>query len=505
MCLLILAVSACAANGQAPAWVEIEEKPGGTVIQSQSRVPTASNYLQAGWECQQRRDYEQAEILLRRAEAARHQLTSQQQRFLQDCLAANQTALAERRHARALYEHARVSVQAGRPQEARATLALLQNSPHLKPEERAEVQLWLQRLDNGMSGSRGESLLTEARRALRRGDFDRAEALARQADAVGPPSWLPWADSPQKLLREIEQARSLTAREFLRQARSAIRNGEATKARQLLAKAEALRPTLGWWDDLHPDKLRAELAALPGKDNLPEISRLPMPSEVAPAPPSAVGMQKVEQRPAPDAAVVQRSHEDLHREAAGQFDACLVIADTLQNQGRFQEAEQYLLHARDLALRFAWPTYAVNQRLMRLKALAEEAEQAVAQAPDEARNHLAAIEKEAQAGRLDEARKLAEALYTAPYGLKLHASSWLARLDDYEFRGSRQDAERNYELAVQAFLHKDYHGAMLYLAGVNVRLLDDRRQAHAAELLRTLEALRAADKKTDGPSMAVSR
>lgn len=231
------------------------------------------------------------------------------------------------------------------------------------------------------------------------------------------------------------------------------------------------------------ESLEAAVCALQGEGRLLEAFRLLETREVSKTTPTA------------EIETLQRLREKLHREAVGQFDACLAIADRLQEQGRFAEAEHYLLHARQLAIRFAWPTYAVNQKLVRLKVLADEAEQAVRNAPEEARQHLAAIAQEAQAGRITEARKLAEALYTAPYGLKLQASSWLARLDALEFAGSRQDAERHYELGLQAFINKDYEGAALYLAAADVRLLDARRQAHVAELLRTLQANRFGTKR----------
>lgn len=666
---VLVLTSASSATGQGPAWVQIEDVPGRyAVVQSETRIPSAGNFLQAALECYQQRDYEQADLLLRRVEAEVAQLTEAQRHLFRECWTANQTALAQRRQALALYGHAKRCFQAGRLQDAQASLLQLQHNAYLKPDELGEVRGWLEiakeapsseKIPDRVGGSAvaasaapgdgreglfptTDALLQEARRALQRGDFQRAEALAQQAEAAGSASWLPWLDQSRRLRKEIEQARSLAGRELLRQARSAIRGGDLQRARHLLIQAESVQPKLSWWDDLHPDKIRAELAAAeararpsiptadsrrdprpPGLARNPSVqhdppfvaedaqqltalarqhlqagrldeaetlarqaSRLPgtrwslfgptpeqilaQIAEVRGRNPSAPSMsasvpvqsalrsttatpkmsseiQAVEYvalppaqskhqdgNPSPEgetesleaavcalqsegrlleafqlletrevskaASAVEietwhRLREKLHREAVGQFDACLAIADRLQEQGRFAEAEHYLLHARQLAIRFAWPTYAVNQKLVRLKVVADEAEQAVRNAPEEGRQHLAAIAQEAQAGRIAEARKLAEALYTAPYGLKLQASGWLARLDALEFAGSRQDAERHYELGLQAFVNKDYEGAALYLAAADVRLLDARRQAHVAELLRTLQAYRFGTKK----------
>lgn len=661
--------SASFTTGQGPAWVQIEDAPGRfAVVQTETRIPSAGNFLQAALECYQRRDFEQADLLLRRAEADVAHLTEAQRRLLQEFQTANQTALTERRQALALYAHAQRCFQDGRLQDAHASLLQLQHNAYLKPQELTEVRNWLEtaketRSSENIPERKGGSaiaapgpasdgraslfpttdeLLQEARRALQRGDFQRAEELAQQAEAAGSSSWLPWLDPSRRLRKEIEQARSLTGRELLRQARSALRGGDLERARHLLFKAESVQPRLSWWDDLHPDRIRAELASaearahrstpianprldpgpaglagnpsvqhdppvkaedaqqltalarqhlqagrldeaetlarqasrLPGtrwsffgptpeqilaqiadlRSSNPPVQPTPVSVPVQPPTPSnattpntASEVQAVEYvamlplelkhqnsnlnpegdtesleaavcalhsegrlleafrlletrevsktTPTAEIETLQRLREKLQREAVGQFDACLAIADRLQEQGRFAEAEHYLLHARQLAIRFAWPTYAVNQKLVRLKVLADEAEQAVRNAPEEARQHLAAIAQEAQAGRITEARKLAEALYTAPYGLKLQASSWLARLDALEFAGSRQDAERHYELGLQAFINKDYEGAALYLAAADVRLLDARRQAHVAELLRTLQANRFGTKR----------
>lgn len=450
---------------QNPAWVQWEHPPSAPRFLSEVRVPTPAHYLQAAGECHQRGEYDLADRLLQKAEAGRDQLSPTAKLQLEALQRANRAALGTRPKA---------------PETVSPTLLVTPKAPTS---------------DNDPSrSSPSEAALKAGREALRQGRFDQAEQLARQAEILGHRTWVPWSDSPHKLLRDVQQARSLTAREMLRQARLALRSGDCAKARHLVEQAEALRPTLLWWDDLHPAKVRAELAARESSRGSNPEPR-PAPAATMAAAPGPVAPTPVVPAQNTDPDHEQRLAEELRKEALGQFDASMAAADLLVSQGRFREAEQYLLHARALALRYHWPTYAVNERLMRLRVQADDAERAADQAPEEARKLLEAIEREAQAGRWTEARRLAETLYSAPYGLKLHASGWLARLDDLEFDKARREAERHYELAVQAFTSKDYEGAALYLAAVDVRLLDARRQAHATELHRSLESLRQTNKK----------
>jgi type II secretory pathway component GspD/PulD (secretin) len=147
-----------------------------------------------------------------------------------------------------------------------------------------------------------KSLLLAARAALARGDLDRAEDLAHQADkatTVWSRTTHVFGDSPSKVLKDVqlervkqlarknsnkvtEQQASTTmnglkpfagdknvatvpagdntevAKQLLKEARQAYQNGKVAEAKGLAERARALKPDLKWWDDT-PDKLLAEI------------------------------------------------------------------------------------------------------------------------------------------------------------------------------------------------------------------------------------------------------
>jgi type II secretory pathway component GspD/PulD (secretin)/tetratricopeptide (TPR) repeat protein len=148
-----------------------------------------------------------------------------------------------------------------------------------------------------------KSLLLGARVALNRGDLDEAERLAHDAENSGgllnTVGNLWRGDSPAKVLKDVQAARAhqLTlkgtlqappdasamksgaakdgaivtvsgtmssnntelARQYLREARQALRAGQVAQAKQLTEKAQALKPDIQWWEENTPDKLMAEI------------------------------------------------------------------------------------------------------------------------------------------------------------------------------------------------------------------------------------------------------
>jgi type II secretory pathway component GspD/PulD (secretin) len=149
-----------------------------------------------------------------------------------------------------------------------------------------------------------KSLLTAARAALARGELDRAEQLAHQADkaqSVWTKTTHLFGDSPSKVLKDVQVARSKqlarknspspvqqassksispstqnqdksttttadnteVARRLLKDARLALQAGNVAEAKQLAERARALKPDLKWWDDT-PDKLLAEIRQVEG-------------------------------------------------------------------------------------------------------------------------------------------------------------------------------------------------------------------------------------------------
>jgi type II secretory pathway component GspD/PulD (secretin) len=165
-------------------------------------------------------------------------------------------------------------------------------------------------------------LLSSARIALQCGDLDRAENLAKTAAKSGWSVSQLWGDSPAKVLKEVQAARARqgstmatspaksaitpvkatveptrstpepvkkataepvkkvtaeqakdspisdadTARFFVQEGRTALKRGDLVKARECVAKAQALKVTFHWWED-NPGKLAVDIMQAAEKES----------------------------------------------------------------------------------------------------------------------------------------------------------------------------------------------------------------------------------------------
>jgi hypothetical protein len=838
----------------------LRSEPGPALVET--RTARATNSLQSGIEAHLHGEYEAAETFLRRAEAIRSDLLEPDRVRLDDYLRKNTIALNNRRQAVEHLRQAEETVRNGRPQDAEATLRLLKANKHLTAREIEQVNTLAEQAQRKPGQGWGlmrptappapppmtpplseertraatpaltapdapspEALLAEARQAFNQKNYEQAEKLAGQAELAGYRTLLPWKDSPEKLRRDLQQERSQRARELLKQAHGSIQNGDRARAQQLITDAEALKPTLMWWDEYAPDRLRAELdraktspplqarrplersapdvqqAAAkpntprqppPAKDTKPrevealtqqarqlfqqgqldqaeEVARrartapgikwtlvsdtpdkvladigkaretqnhtraaqllaearhqmeakqldaaekltyqaeglrskyplwyrgerhdvlraeidsrrkqtsrpqlppladaaaqrldgtrkplntevgrrgnepqklvqvdarpllppssrpellppplMSPPVSVRPLPPQAGGAQVVQPPPpepppsfagdadkerAQQLLALARAHlvrgedrealnlvaqvqsmgltfrddedspakvrqalvaqeapasgrrdlvgieaarqkalkhlaeartyqkqgqllnalqstsaaqrceavlgpkdetpavvlADLCKDCRGQLDACAAVAETLASHGRYQDAETYLRYSHQLALSFKEPTEAIEKQLAQVRTRAKTGAEQAAEMNPEAKLLLQSIERELHQGQTAEARRLAEALYNGPLDMRAQAVEWLTKIDEAEFRHSAKDAEVRYELGVQAFLSKDYLGAANYLNSADLRLLDQRKRAHARELLASMEMQHRARKSNPQP------
>jgi tetratricopeptide (TPR) repeat protein len=149
-------------------------------------------------------------------------------------------------------------------------------------------------------------VLAQARQAIWMRNYDKAETLAQQAQRLGHSTYLPWSDTPAKVLKDVQTARrqvtmrqlasagqNLTnqrvgttrpttevakptdttrpmmriepgptesndarARKTLELAHQAAEQGDSGRARQLLQEAETLNVAFPWWDEHTPEKIR---------------------------------------------------------------------------------------------------------------------------------------------------------------------------------------------------------------------------------------------------------
>jgi type II secretory pathway component GspD/PulD (secretin) len=124
-----------------------------------------------------------------------------------------------------------------------------------------------------------KAIVLAGRRALQEGDLDRAEGLARSAQhASGGWGVRLFGDSPAKLLKDIDAARSRAmrdphnlnipngteippsraARMLVEQGRQALQQGNFQQASEYASQAEGMHGDFHWWED-NPGKLKADI------------------------------------------------------------------------------------------------------------------------------------------------------------------------------------------------------------------------------------------------------
>jgi type II secretory pathway component GspD/PulD (secretin) len=322
-----------------------QQTPAGTPAAAEARPVRPRTALQQGVDLYLKGEYEAAEPMLRAAQAGRAQLHPSEQARLDDYLRKNSEALQARFQALEQLSQADQAIQAGRYQEAEPLLKALRSNKYLNAKERQMVhnlsetyrqknpsRSWFSGSFISRWTSSGSSsptkpdpdlLLAEARKALERHDYDTAEALARESEKAGYHAIFPWSDTPAKVLRDVQAARSKSpahlagqplvadnqgeilpmpklvedgqarpqvspaapmkpsmaespasepaspsapgqkagsARELLRQAHAAVQAGELDKARQLVRQAEATGTRIPWWEEHTPEKIKAAIA-----------------------------------------------------------------------------------------------------------------------------------------------------------------------------------------------------------------------------------------------------
>jgi type II secretory pathway component GspD/PulD (secretin) len=154
-----------------------------------------------------------------------------------------------------------------------------------------------------------KGLLAAARAALQRGELDKAEEYAHDAEKASSmlsmAKW--WGDSPSKVLRDVKEQRAKlaarqpvtpaptpnrtatvqsfkpnagqtdtaassadsteVARRLVKDARQAMQLGNTAQAKQLAERARSLKPDLKWWEDT-PEKLLSDIRQVEGSKDV---------------------------------------------------------------------------------------------------------------------------------------------------------------------------------------------------------------------------------------------
>jgi type II secretory pathway component GspD/PulD (secretin) len=246
--------------------------------QEVSRPMRAHNLLTAAIDAHRRGDYDQAAKLLEQAQAGQSELSDAERKDLASYQKRNAAALQARKDGTIQLREVEKKLATGRTQEATDLLKkVATNRDYLAADDKTKFNQLSDRLmPRATAGAtsvtaKGESSATlartklqQARALLARANFDAADQLAREADALGV-TYTANEDTPRKVREAVTQARS-DPKFLFGAARAAFQRNELDRADQLAMAAEAASSsfTFPFWGDT-PSKLRKEIQAARSK------------------------------------------------------------------------------------------------------------------------------------------------------------------------------------------------------------------------------------------------
>lgn len=281
-------------------------------------------------------------------------------------------------------------------------------------------------------------LMAEARMDLNKGQYESALSKAATVKQMGVQT----ADNPDSILAAVKAVQAT------RDAKTnpAVADAKRTKALQLMASAKVMMKT--------GDIMGAHKAVTEAK-----------------------GMNVVFQQgdELPEAMLSQ-----LQVKAREQVDTYAKAADTLTQRGRTGEAQQYRNYVMNLAMTFNVPAPQMSSTgaPSQLKV-----DVAVTDVATQGKKLCMDIEQCMREGQLVQARKLANALYEGPYGMKPQAGQFLAQLDAADMKATIKVSEQYYDLVVKAVNRKEYDLAKTYAEKIDRKLLDAAKTKHLNELM----------------------
>jgi type II secretory pathway component GspD/PulD (secretin) len=370
-------------------------------------------------------------------------------------------------------------------------------------------------------------VLAEARRLYAKGDFDQAEAMAHKAQRLhGAYKLWELGDRPQKLLAEIDDARSKqrkpnvppTPPDLMKKDAAVVKENPApayplapASAPGAMAKAAAPVPTLpaptGSANDGRKAQARlllAEARQFQKEGKLPEARQRALEAQ-------RVGASFGPDEDRPELALLaisllcQKRIDALVQQASD----CAMTGDV--DPGRCQRAAADLTQARQLAVSFGLDTQVIDSKLQWLQqqqrargtAVPEanahvqapiapvQHQEPVATASDSMRqqgeNLLMQARRELRAGQTATARKYAEAAYDPRYGVQEQAGQVLRSIDTEEFNQKLLTTNRAYEAGLAAFYRREYPQASTILGSLDKAMLTQDKRDRLRDIMMTPE------------------
>jgi type II secretory pathway component GspD/PulD (secretin) len=327
--------------------------------------------------------------------------------------------------------------------------------------------------------ARARLMLSDARVALKNGDAAGAKALAEQVKRMPVRFDRPGEDNADAVLRDVD-------------AMVAVRGNPAPRNQGLVTTSyqQTTNPAVAPAADAAKVQARAMLAEarkLQGQGRLLEARQM------------AVETQNLRVVFAPDEDSPERLLLQLGSLARQRIDGLMVQANDLVNSAKGdpaawqRKAEENLIQARQLALAFGQDVQPVEAKLQWLHGLrggpapAPVVQNGLPGATNQGRELLDKARMELRSGQTATARKLANEACNEAYGVREEALAVLRTLDNEEFNQRRIAVNRTFDAAAAAFNRREYGNSYGIITSIDVRLLDEVRQARLREIMQTPE------------------
>lgn len=231
------------------------------LAQPSNAPPRARDLKNTAYEFYKQGDYEAAAALFAKVQSRQNELSPLDRADLRKLIDRNNSALRGRREGGIQLRQASEALQQNNLDEANRLLKQATANQYLSATDNDKLSQMLDqvRIANRQSSPVGprpkdgkpdySTLMTQARDAMKTGDWDRADQLAIQAEKAysGPPAWLqPWNDTPAKVRRDVLAAR---------QAKPASPDADNRSSASPLA---AVRRLFGRSDDPEPQNTKPE-------------------------------------------------------------------------------------------------------------------------------------------------------------------------------------------------------------------------------------------------------
>lgn len=334
--------------------------PSVACAQSAPKAGRAHSALTSAIEAHLRGDYDQAADLLGQAQAGMADLSASEQKDLTTYLKRNSDAITGRRDGADKIRLAEVALQEGRNADALDLLKKAQlQRDYLANEDRVKFNQLGERLRSGATAQSADSAkvarskMQQARSMLARANFDAAEQLVREVDALNV-KFAPGEDNPRHLREEIARDRT-DAKFLLGAARAAFDRNELDRADALAMAADKAAGSFTFTlASDSPSKLRKEIVAARAKSTKTTVTSKSTPKPSGTEEQSVTKVEEIKKDSAttrPTTAPVTGDKDSGKQSMASQVQdprVLLRLAREKLDAGNYDEATQLAKQAKTL-------------------------------------------------------------------------------------------------------------------------------------------------------------